>query len=311
MPYTSPTKLASYDSRPLVFLLANWYSGATILSILLNNHTSISCNGELVPFWNQSPDTLICSCGASLEACPFYAATCDHFRSDGKFDQSLFSPVPVFYRQQFLRRALQSFKLAPIVDRLAFISPRYRKLISLFINVHLEMFDNIKTIDKSTIYVDGTKSIRRVDLFARFSDKPIKVLHMIRDGRKFAASYKNVRKPTGDPVVEAAKHWNSYIDMIDTLTRRHRRIELKMIRHEDLCSNKESTVEGICEFLNVDYDSTIFQFEKKQYHVLGNKMRHKFDGTIRESSSWRNVLSKSDVNNLTSLIRINLDRFGY
>ena len=32
----------------LAFMFSNWYSGATLFAILLNNHNKITCNGEIL-----------------------------------------------------------------------------------------------------------------------------------------------------------------------------------------------------------------------------------------------------------------------
>ncbi|MDJ0757885.1 MAG: sulfotransferase [Woeseiaceae bacterium] len=295
----------------LCFQLANWYSGATILSILLNNHPELSSNGELMPFWDQATDSLLCSCGQNLDNCEFYRDVCGHFRIDGKYDQRIFAPFPEFSQVRAVQRLLRSFRLSPVLDRLLPNSSRYKSTIRDFISANVKLYQNICRRDGSRVYVDGTKSIRRVDIFANYTSIPIKVLYEVRDGRKFAASYKVAQPQNGFSIEKAADLWNGYIESVDRLIRRYPETRVLQIRHEDLCSDTQTAVKDICNFLDVTYVDRIFDFSDAEYHVLGNTMRHGFDGTVRESSKWRDRLSNDEYDRLTTLMQPNLERFGY
>ena len=60
------------------FMFSNWYSGATLLAILLNNHSELTCNGETFPFKVGDSGIYICSCGKSLLNCAFYKRNASH-----------------------------------------------------------------------------------------------------------------------------------------------------------------------------------------------------------------------------------------
>ena len=49
----------------LNFILANWYSGATLLALLVNRHTVIECNGETFPFSPRDLKDRDCTCGST------------------------------------------------------------------------------------------------------------------------------------------------------------------------------------------------------------------------------------------------------
>ena len=67
--------------------------------------------------------------------------------------------------------------------------PGYRKKAKAFIDANLHFFIKGCEFEGSSFYVDGTKSIRRAELFAKYIESTFKVIHLIRDGRAFCYSY--------------------------------------------------------------------------------------------------------------------------
>lgn len=85
--------------RPrLVSLLANSYSGATLLTLLLDRHSRIVSNGESMFVSDRDPTRWDCTCGEDIDRCEFYRATARHMRlpDDAGWDKRLFVRVPAF-----------------------------------------------------------------------------------------------------------------------------------------------------------------------------------------------------------------------
>ena len=294
------------------FLLSNWYSGATVLSILLNNHKAITCNGETFPFPDQNPDELRCSCGETLTDCEFYKYSANHFRLNKSYNQNYFGCIPVISEHKIFQHVFESFtRLTKIRDAIFVMTPGSQDKINTFINWHEKFFNQACKFDNSKVYLDGTKSIRRVELFAKYRDKPIRIIHCIRDGRKFIPTYIKVANLTEEDIPKAAQQWIDYIKMVKELKKRYPKIQIKTIRHEDLCHDKEAAVKEICNFLGVEYDQNIFDFNNANYHILGNNMRYKFDGAIFENDKWKNYYSKETFDKTTELLKPYLKEYGY
>src|SRR5579872_1271079 len=85
----------------LVSLLANWYSGATLLTIFLNAHSKIVSNGESMFFDDDDSRRYVCSCGKYIDECEFYESTTASMRlpNGGGWDKRLFVQVPRFSRR--------------------------------------------------------------------------------------------------------------------------------------------------------------------------------------------------------------------
>ena len=94
------------DQHGLAFLLANWYSGATLFNILLNNHTQVVSNGEGFPFLVTDTNQYTCSCGSGLGECEFYRFAGQHMLNEDQsgWDRSVFTQVPSYSRIALLDR---------------------------------------------------------------------------------------------------------------------------------------------------------------------------------------------------------------
>lgn len=272
----------------LSFMLSNWYSGATLFAILLNNHNQVTCNGETFPFRPKDADNYICSCGKSLIECEFYKEAAAHMIDNEKrtWDREVFVVLLQFSKNTIIDKWLKSFRhMYQLPDITIDLFPKYRRKTKRFLDAHLQFFVNSCEHEGSTVYVDGTKSVRRAELFSKHSKSPFKIIHLIRDGRGFCYSYiKNNRLPK-EKLPQAAKAWLEYIQLVDIFSFRHPNIPVMTIRHEDLCRNPKAGSSDICEFLELFFDDNMSKGINKQYHILGNVMRKSFNGKAKENLS--------------------------
>ncbi|MGH8291318.1 MAG: sulfotransferase [Steroidobacteraceae bacterium] len=299
--------------RPqLVSLLANSYSGATLLTLLLNGHSQIVSNGEAM-FINERDETHYeCTCGKYLEDCDFYRATARHLRlpDDTGWDRQLFMRVPRFSSSALVQGLLRSARyVSRPRDRLINFIPAYRNIRDRFLEAQLQFFAHARRLAGAPIYLDGTKSLRRAQLFAADGRCEMKALYLIRDGRGFCASYlKNTKPPPS--LTQSAQRWLAHIVRVDRFAKGFPSIPLLTVRYEDLCRSTEETMRTICQFLEVPYES-LGVGAMKEAHILGNRMRKTFSGTIVEDVSWKQKLDRTSQSRLTSIMKRQLERFGY
>lgn len=297
----------------LVSLLANWISGATLFTILLDAHSQIVSNGESLPFGENDDERYDCSCGKYIDECEFYSAAAGHMRlRDGsEWDRSLFMQLPTLSKIPVLRSFLQAWMFEGSVrNRIIDAVPAYRDTTKRFLDAQLRFFENARSLAGVPIYLDGTKSTRRAQLLARDGRSEMKVIHMIRDGRGFSSSYlKNWSEETRDVAVPA-RLWLRYISEVDKFAAAFPSVPLLTVRYEDLCRSTTETMKAVYRFLEVPYE----EFDKTAPHtphLLGNRMRRDFDGTIREDTSWKTLLDARTQRRATSIMEKGLRRFGY
>ena len=222
----------------IVFLISAPYSGATLLSILMNQHPGISSDGEIFPY--DRGGNVVCSCGKNQIDCEYYrtVARCMIKGDKKEFDGSTFYYVPRYSGLYYLSRAFAGFWIDPFANQMrntcCTIISKCKKLENHFINIHLEFIRKSLDIRNASIYLDGTKSLRRAELFAE-RRITFKMVHLIRDGRAFCYSFLKNKKLNRKHIPMAAKVWKKSIRKVDTLRGRFPHVQILDVRYNDLC----------------------------------------------------------------------------
>lgn len=302
-----------HSPRALNFMLANWYSGATLFALIISRHSQIECNGETFPFGPRDARRYDCTCGQYLDDCEFYRNACSHMWSTdaNDWDRSVFCQIPVLSQNATLNRLLRSRRSFPTLIRSAAVrAPSLRRRQQEFVDAHMRFYDQALEYSGRSVYLDGTKSIRRAQLFLENTPNRLRVVHLIRDGRAFANSFRKNRHMDMTALPEAAKLWNEYIHDVDELQLRSDRVEVLALRYEDLCREPESFLNELCAFLGVPYED-LLSSHRSDAHVLGNRMRREFTNVIREDESWKQEIDAAGRDSLNAMMHEGLTRFGY
>ena len=300
------------EKPKLVSLLANISSGATLLTFLLSEHSNVVSNGETMFFNERDSKRYDCSCGKYIDECDFYNAATRHMRLPGNasWDKRLSAQVPTLSRTPFVHSLLHSIHFeCTLRRRLIDAVPAYRRERNRFLTAQLQFFANAKALSGASVYLDGTKSIPRAQLLARDGRCDMKVLHLVRDGRGFCSSYVKHVHPTPS-WADAAKAWTRYIAWVDAISRRFPAVPVLPVRYEDLCRGTGDVLRAITRFLEIP-DEEPGTGLTRPAHILGNRMRRAYGGAIVEDTSWKTTLDERTQAKLTSLMKPQLERFGY
>lgn len=288
----------------LAFMLSNWYSGATLLAILLNNHSRLVCNGETFPFEYDvtNRDIYTCSCGQHMRDCKFYTATTESLRQlDGSWNDN-FRILPRVAQSTLGNRIVCNFSKYIWLRNVLLmpISPLRIKL-NTYLAAHERFYEQARQYCTASCYIDGTKSIRRLELFVQYSQgTPIKVIYLIRDARGFCWSYLKNKQLPKKCLPEAVRAWQEYIELVDIFIARYSTVEIITVRYEELCSDLEETLAGICGFLEIDFEKTMIG-KPTEHHMLGNRMRSSFDGVIKEDLAWQDNFTQDEVQQIMTM----------
>jgi len=297
----------------LNFMIANWYSGATLLALLVNRHTSIECNGETFPFSPRDLKSYDCTCGEYQQSCEFFRYACSHMWDDdsGDWDRSVFCQIPDLSGNAALNRLLRSGNpQSTLVRSIARRTRAFRGREERFVRAHLQFFAQALDYSGRTLYLDGTKSIGRAVLFMENSQRQVRIVHLVRDGRAFANSYRKNRHFGMECLSEAANDWNEHIRRVYELAEASSRVQVLSLRYEDLCRTPETFFRGLFRFLGLEYQDVRAATRESQ-HVLGNRMRREFSNVVKEDRSWTEEIALPDQEMLTELMKVQLQRFGY
>lgn len=147
--------------------------------------------------------------------------------------------------------------------------------------------------DKNNIHLEHIKTLASMSSKSKF-------LHIIRDGRDVACSYRKVMKKNYDTnlaptlptdIAEMIEQWVSNINIIELSLSKLDASRVKTIRFEDLVQKPQDTLEGVCMFLDIRYDPKMLSY------YIENK-RNELEP--KELMPWK----------METLKAVNVDRIG-
>jgi hypothetical protein len=296
--------------QELVFLLSSWYSGTTLLTLLLDRHPDIVSNGEGFPFSGdfQGYD---CTCGYELRDCDFYRMAASHMDRGEEYDRRLFLRSPVYDLSTPLSLLADTPHLpGRLRHALLSLHPRYRSITREFAEAHELFMNRALEYSNARVYLDGTKSLRRADILLQRARRNGRIWLLIKDCRGYCATVLRVRNWPQDKAVLAAKEWLEYIRLAKRLAASYPEVPFRILRYEDLCADPAGFLHDLVSELGLDphYD---WHSQARTPHVLGNKMRKGFDGTIRLDERWRSELEPAAQTAVVQVARRVMEEFGY
>jgi sulfotransferase family protein len=142
--------------------------------------------------------------------------------------------------------------------------------VRAFFEIYAEHAGKPRWGDKTPDYVKRVRRINRALPEAHF-------LHVIRDGRDVALSHNRRIARRGEksrppvPAGEMARRWRKRIEKAryDAKDVRH----YTEIRYEDLVTDTETTLRRVCEFIELDYDSTMLDYHRRAEERLQEMAR--------------------------------------
>lgn len=160
--------------------------------------------------------------------------------------------------------------------------------------------------DKTPRYIEDLPLLSRLWPEAKF-------LHLVRDGREVALSYADV--PFGpSTVAKAAALWKERVELGMEQGRPLGSARYAELRYERLVADPKREVEGLCSFLDLDFDPAMLDYsERARPEVLEraklynpNVMR-----SITKTRSWDEQMPRSQVEVFEAVAGDTLTELGY
>lgn len=143
-------------------------------------------------------------------------------------------------------------------------------------------------------------------------------VHIIRDGRNVALSYRESEWGTKD-VAESAYYWERFVARgrqsgLQLGSQRYREV-----RYEELLEDSEGTVRELCDFLELDFEEDMLRYYERAEAVLDKIQGESFVKAHVNLSrpptkglrDWRTQMSDEDVEIFEALAGDLLDDLGY
>ena len=291
-------------------MLSAPYSGATLFALILGRDPHICCNGET---FSERLDQL-CSCGKKQVDCQYFSTVAGHMKLKSRedWDRRLFRHAPLFTKNGFINRILSGYSVNPVIGTLQksiCAHPVFRKREQAFVDAHEQFIRASLNFNDASVFVDGSKIPRRAEVFADDGRFNLSVLHLVRDGRGFCNSFK---KNTGQQdLAIAARRWMLELKKVRQFRSKYPNVPVLTVRYEDLCHRLVQALNEVRQFLGIPEGEAPDFGNDEEHHVIGNRMRHEFDGIIKEDLSWKDSIGRDSLARIERIMSKGLLKYGY
>ncbi len=290
------------------------YSGATLLSFLLNAHPSIASIGEMNGLVSKDPEHYVCSCGKMIQTCEFWQAMGREMSARGHdFDLADFRTEFCFQGPAWMQRLrVGSFghvKLDAVRDAALKRVPGERRQFMRLVARNLAFVDSVLKLTGKSVFVDTSKDHLRARALKMFSTCDVRVIHLVRDPRGVAASRlsRGVQLQAG----EMARQWVRLHSRLQTWNGVLAPGKYIRVRYEDLCQDPRGMLRTLYAFCGVDPEFEASDFRSCPHHIVGNPMRLTNLSVIRLDERWRELLAEEQQKEVWQTAGKLAARYGY
>lgn len=288
----------------LLYITSSSFSGSTLLAFLLNTHPDIFTISEMEG-WNYGEnEDFYCSCGNSLNECPFFNQVAQAFQEEGlPFTWSNFGTAYRLVSNERLNRYftknlpwIHNNSLEHLRDGLISHFPGFAGKLRQYDLANIAFVRTALAYSKASVFVDGSKTPFRLRWLRRVPDFDLRVLYLIRDFRGVALSNMKTR---GCDARTATEIWlRNQTNILRVLTEFPNALH---VYYEDLCEQVDDILATIHRFVDLTPSPFSGNFKDSEHHILGNTMRLEGEAKIRKSEHWKTELSVKELQTVTSV----------
>jgi hypothetical protein len=269
------------------------FHGATLLSLLLGNHSNVLSLGDTVATKLDHH----CGCGSLVSDCPFWQQV-----GLGWQQPEVFTPIPPrpeLFASPPLNQAVT------ILCGLAASKLGLQLRFGSFSKAFAHQLSVCRRFAEFEVFIDGYKSVSRY-CAAKAAGFPIEgVIHILRDPRAFAAS----SKQKSIPVRQSVAQWASAHATISRVTRMAGERVIQ-VRYEELCASPEEQLLRLQSWMQLEPEPLLHAFPPGR-HWVGNRTLRTFDGEVALREGWRSALAARELAEVERICGREALKFGY
>ncbi len=294
-------------TKGTVFICSAGHSGSTLLDLLLGAHSKVESLGEITHLPKNLALNTQCCCGEPVLSCKFW---CDILNI---VQEALGADI----RQDPYQLNLGYINARVVVDRkhqtnwmnlkrrlayaLQFLQYRYGLIVpqQFVAKIHegaankVTLFSAIRDYTESDWVVDSSKHYLEALSLYKQSQENTRIIFLVRDGR--AVFYSGLKR--GFSRKKSLSAWtNTYRRAVPVLTKHIKASHMLKVKYEELAQDPTAAMRKICDFMNIDYESSMMNFRDNQVHITnGNNMRFAQTSEIKLDTSWKTEMSAEDL----------------
>ena len=302
-----------------IYILAASHSGSTLLTMLLNAHPDVATVGSLGPGGIGDINKYRCSCGSLIRECSFWNWLTNRAKANGiPFCVEHFGTRFNMRTSKLGNRLLSALHRGPMFELirdtcLNLLTPWPRRFQQIA-RANEVLVKLIMEYYSSKVFVDKGNIALRLKYLLRIPSFDIKVIHLVRDGRGVALSYMDpaVFADARDPALRgggmggnrenerlsmkmAATEWKRSVEEAEFILSRLDKSRWITIKYESLCTEPDTTMNRIFEFIGLDPSKRAKDFRSVEHHILGNGMRLDSTSEIQLDERWKSVLTPEQL----------------
>ncbi|NRQ34218.1 sulfotransferase [Nonomuraea sp. NN258] len=299
-------------AEPKVLYITGWMrSGSTLLGNVLGELPGVLHAGELHYLWHngvlKAGTNSTCGCGAEVTKCALWSRVLAA-GGDGRHETArrMVRAQHALLRTRHVRARLAESRGA--TERAAGLDATVGRTAAVY--------RRLAGLGGERLIVDGSKYPAEAAALLGRSDLDVRVLHVVRDPRPTAYSYKRA-KDYIDPMSPARSsgYWSAF-NLASELIGRAFPGRYLRVRHEDLCRDPRAVVTEVMRFAGLDGEPPVDESGGvvlgRNHTVTGNPDRLSTGrAVIRADERWREGLTSREIAEATGPALPLLVRYGY
>ena len=300
----------------VVFVAGAGRSGSTLLARLAGQCEEVAAVGELRHLHRSGAlvgdPTQRCTCGETLDVCPFWTAIAQGVRARGRDPE----------RFEQLRSSVDRIRHI-LQIRLSRQPSAFAKRRDEFLLYLRDIYELLLEQEGASVVIDSSKDPSFLFLALEIPEIEVEVVHLVRDPRAVAYSW-TTRKVQPEIVTDevymptyrvsrSAAFWAATNLLAELASRRAKRYH--RLRYEDFTRDPSGSVTRALdsEANSLPFvDGSVAEFSQSEHHVGGNPDRFQTGRVvISEDERWKSRLRWSQRLMVTALCFPLMVRYGY
>lgn len=270
-----------------IFIATLPRSGSTLLGLMLGAHSEVCHIGESAYWLKLDVHATKCCCGTI--GCQSLIKVSGIISSFPDEIMSVHSACGMIDFEEEPNKIRHSLSLSAKITN----PNMYASILQSCCSGLGKIADAFRTMSGKKIIVENSKYISIAEVLLEKTNNWKSIL-LVRDPRGIASCNKEAgeRKGIPRPVKDKIDLFVSFAARAVALIQRN---DILLVRYEDLCRNTHATLQSICKFIGIQFESKILEFKKYKGHLLmGNHMMYDTNQVIEEDLRWRYLLSPEE-----------------
>jgi len=299
---------------PVTYVASSSHSGSTLLALLADQHPGLATVGEtaIKPRIRREGRSALqrCSCGSTITECPFWQSVfretsvrirldVEHWSNDYRFDDAWLDALLTRETSSMAVRRVRHWAMRHL--------PLLRHRTTRVDRANVAFVRAVLARKGAATFLDTTKLATRLTYLLDVREFRVKVVHLVRDVRGFAASAKR----RGESPSGAARVWRQDQLAIERILSASPSTPTLRVRYEDLCANPGDTLRRLWDFCGVEPIAASTIVRAREHHVIGNNMRMGDLIEIRFDDLWERGLAQDEQTAVLNVAGDLHQRLGY